>query len=98
MVTNPKGGWDEGVVCLGHADPQRASLAIRFRDEHAPHRLGAVRPRFQVGRQFVQPPVQPVRLDVLERLAVDPRRAVVGTTADVGPLQHVLRYTLSYSA
>jgi len=70
-------------------DPQWASLAIRFGDEHASHRLGAVRLGFQVRRQFVQPPVQPVRLDVLERLAVDPRRAVVGTTAGVGPPQHV---------
>ena len=49
-------------------------------------------------RQFVQPPLQPVRLDVLERLAVDPRRAAVGTAAGVGEFQHVRRYTLSYSA
>jgi hypothetical protein len=89
MVTNPEGGWDEGVVCLGYADPQRSSLAIAFRDGHAADRLGTVRPRSQVSRQFVQPAIPPVRLDVLERLAVDPRCAAVGTAAVVGPLQHV---------
>ncbi len=71
-------------------DPQRALLSIRFRSVHASHRSGAVRLRFQVRRQFVQPPVPPVPLDVLERLVVDPRRAAVGTTAGVGLLQHVL--------
>ena len=45
---------------------------------------------FSFGRQFVQPPVAAVRLDVLEGLAVDPRRAVVGTAAQVGELQDVL--------
>ena len=71
-------------------DPQRALLAIRFGDEHASNRLGSVRPGLQVRRQFVQPPIQPVRLDVLEPLAIDPRCAVVGTTTRAGPFQHVL--------
>jgi hypothetical protein len=70
-------------------DPQRPLLPVRFGDENPAHGVRSVRlaPRF--GRQFVQPAVQPVRLDVLERPAVDPRRAVIGTTADVGPLQYV---------
>src|SRR4051794_8367950 len=64
MVTNPKGGWDEGVVCLGHAAPQRALLAIRFRDEHATHGVRSIRSLLEFDRQFVEPPVSPVLLDV----------------------------------
>jgi hypothetical protein len=89
MVTNPEGGWDEGVVRWGHPDPQRALLAIRFRDEHTSHGLGSVRLGFQVRRQFVQPPVPSVRLDVLERLVIDPRRAAVAPAAGVGESQDV---------
>ena len=54
MVTNPEGGGDEGVVCFGYPDSQRPSLAIRFGDEHATHRLRAVRFRFSD-----RPPVRP---------------------------------------
>src|SRR4051794_39458457 len=89
MVTNPEGGWDEGVVCLGRADPQRALLAIAFRDEHASHRVRSIRSLLQFGRQFVEPSVAPIRLDVVEGLAVHPRGAVVGAAAQVGELQDV---------
>ena len=47
---------------------------------------GSIRLLPEFFRQFVQPAVHAVRLDVLERLAVDPRRAVVGTAAVVGEL------------
>src|SRR3954463_10518207 len=46
-------------------------------------------PRGRPVCHLVQPPVQAVRLDVLERLVIDPRCAAVGTAADVGPSQHV---------
>jgi site-specific DNA recombinase len=68
---------------------QRPLLAIRFRDVHASDRLRIVGSFLEVLRQFVQPPVQAVGFDVLERLAVDPRRAAVGAAADVGPFQDV---------
>jgi hypothetical protein len=74
---------------MTHRNAQRPWLAIRFRDVHASDRLGTVRSLAEVVRQFVQPSVQAVRLDVLERLAVDPRCAAVATTARVGPLQNV---------
>jgi len=89
MVTNPEGDWDEGVVDSGHPDPQRALLAISFRDEHTTHRVRSIRSLSQFGRQFVEPPVAPVRLDVVEGLAVHPRGAVVGAAAQVGELQDV---------
>src|SRR3954462_12343682 len=34
MVTNPKGGWDEGAVCLGHADLRGSGASARGR--HGP--------------------------------------------------------------
>src|SRR5262245_28670026 len=89
MVTNPEDDWDKGVVCLWHPDPQRTLLAIRFGDEHATHGGRAIRSLPQYSRQFVEPAVAPVRLDVLEGLAVPPRGAVVGTAALVGELQDV---------
>ena len=48
-----------------------------------------IRSLSQFGRQFVQPTVAAVRLDVREGLAVHPRRAVVETTTQVGELQDV---------
>src|SRR5947209_11751151 len=89
MVTNPEGDWDEGVVCWGHPDPQRSLFAIRFRDVNATHGLRSVRLPPQVSRQFVQPPLDAVGLDVRERLAVDPRRAAVGAAAVEGESQDV---------
>jgi len=74
---------------LWHPDPQRALLAVPFRDEHATHRVGSIRSLSQFGRQFVEPPVAPVRRDVLEGPAVHPRGAVVGAAAQVGELQDV---------
>src|SRR5262249_15291125 len=71
------------------ADAQRALLAIPFRDEHATHGVRSIRSSSQFGRQFVEPSVAPVRLDVLEGLAVHPRGAVVGPAAQVGELQDV---------
>ena len=68
---------------------QRPLLAIRFGDVHASDRLGSVRLVPEFFRQFVQPPVHAVRLDVREGLAVDPRCAAVGTAAGVGEPQDV---------
>jgi len=89
MVTNPEGDWDEGVVRRGDSDAQRALLAIRFRDEHAAHGVRSIRSFSQFGRQFVEPSVAPVHLDVRESLAVHPRCAVVGAAPQVGEFQDV---------
>ena len=74
---------------MWHPDSQRTLLAIRFRDGHAAHGVRPIRSSSQFGRQFVEPAVAPVRLDVLEGLAVHPRGAVVGAAALVGELQDV---------
>ena len=89
IVTNPEGDWDEGVVCWGHSDSQRSLLAIAFRDVNSAHRTRLIRSHPQFGRQFVQPTVAAVRLDVLEGLSIHSRRTVVGTTKQVGELQDV---------
>src|SRR5208337_3513520 len=64
-------------------------LAISFRDKHAPDRPGTIRSVPEFFRQFVQPLVSSVRLDVREALAVNPRRAAIIATAHEGPLQDV---------
>src|SRR5271157_321896 len=79
-------------------DAQRSLLAIRFRDEHTPHRLGLVRSVSEFFRQFVPPLVASQLLDVVEALAVDPWHATISQAADKGPLQTSRRYTLSYRA
>jgi hypothetical protein len=68
---------------------ERPELAVPFGDEHASDRPGAIRSVPELFRQFVQPLVSSVRLDVRETLAVDTRRTVVLTTADECPLQDV---------
>ena len=89
MVTNPEGGRDEGVVCCGHPDPQWPLFAIRFRDGHSTHGLRWIRLPPQVFRQFVQPLFDAGGFDVRDRLAVDPRRAAVGSAAVEGESQDV---------
>jgi hypothetical protein len=41
-------------------------------------------------RQFGQPPLDPVGLDVRKILAVDPRRALVGAALGIGMRQNVV--------
>jgi len=41
-------------------------------------------------RQFGQPPLDPISLDIRKILAVDPRRALVGTALGIGMRQNVL--------
>ena len=89
MVTNPKGGWEEGVVRWGHSDAQRALFAIAFRDEHTTHGVWLIRSFPQFRRQFVEPTVATIRFDVVEGLAISSRCAVVRTAPQVGELQDV---------
>ena len=71
-------------------DSQGPGLAVRLGDVHPPDRRRTVRPALQLLRQFAQPPLQPIRLDVLERLPVHARRSLIGLAAVVGEGQHVL--------
>src|SRR5580704_15844734 len=80
-----------------HADPiphgrdaQRPEFAVGLRYEHASDRLRSVRLLPERKRQFGQPPLDPVCLDVRKILAVDARRALVRATLGIGMRQNVV--------
>jgi hypothetical protein len=58
-------------------DAQRPEFAIGLRDEHSSDRLRSVGLLPERKRQFPEPPLHPVRLDVRELLTIHARRALV---------------------
>ncbi len=70
-------------------NPERPELAVPFGDEHASDRSGTIRSTPELFRQFVQPPVSSIRLDVRKALAVDSRRPAIIAAADESPLQDI---------
>jgi hypothetical protein len=69
---------------------ERAHLAAaRLGDPDPPHRFRPVVLALEPLRQFPEPAPLPVRLDVVEFLAVHPRRPLVGLAAAIGKFQHV---------
>ena len=80
-----------------HADPiphgrdaQRPEFAVGLRDKHSSDWLRSVSLLPERKRQFSQPPLDPICLDVREVLAVHARCALVGTTLSIGMRQNVL--------
>jgi len=80
-----------------HADPiaqgrdaQRPEFAIGLRYVHSSDWLWPVRLLPERKRQFSQPPLDPVCLDVRKVLAVDPRRALVRAALGIGMRQNVV--------
>ena len=80
-----------------HADPipqgrdaQRPEFAVGLRDEHSSDRARSVILLPERKRQFAEPPLNPIRLDVRKILAVHTRRALVGAALGVGLSQDVL--------
>jgi hypothetical protein len=71
--------------------------SVRLRYPHTPHCLRPIRLPVEFVRQFAEPAFLAVLLNVRKVLAVHPRCATIGFTTPVGILQHILRYTLSYS-
>ena len=70
-------------------DTKRSLLAIGLRDVNPTDRLGAIGSAPESFREQFQPSVQPVRLDVLEGLAVYSRSSAVGSAAVVGMTQDI---------
>src|SRR5215469_16687762 len=97
-------GWKIGFKdrfqyqrCRRHADPiphardaQRPEFAVGLRYEHSSDWLWPVSLLPERKRQFSQPSLDPVCLDVRKILAVDPRRAPVGAALGVGMGQNVV--------
>src|SRR5215472_7003313 len=57
---------------------------------YPPYRLGLIGSPFQLFRQFVQPSLHTVLLDVLELLTVHSGRSTIRTAAVVGTSQNIL--------
>src|SRR5947207_13016753 len=83
--------------CGCHADPiphgrdaQRPEFAVGLRYEHSSDRLRSVGLPPERKRQFSQPPLDPISLDVRKVLAVYSRRALVGAALGIGIRQNIL--------
>ena len=74
---------------LHRGNSQRPLLAVRLGYVHPPHGLRTIRLLAEFIRQFAQPPHQPVRRDIVERLAIDSGRPFIGLAARVRVVQHV---------
>jgi hypothetical protein len=97
-------GWKVGFKdrfhnqrCRRHADPiphardpQRPQFAVGLRYEHSSDRLWSVSLLPERKRQFSQPSLDPISLDVRKILAVDARRALVGAALGIGMRQNVI--------
>ena len=75
-------------------DTQRPKLAVSLRDKHSSDGLRSVSLLPERKRQFTEPPLHPVRLDVREVLAVHARCAFVGAALGIGMRQNVFAANL----
>ena len=80
-----------------HADPiphardaQRPEFAVGLRYTHSSDWLWPVGLLPERKRQFSQPPLDPIRLDVRKILAINPRRALVGAALSIGMCQNIV--------
>src|SRR5258708_14733445 len=80
------------MVVVGYA--QRPQLAIGLWDKHSSDRLRPVTPMPERKRQFAEPLLYPIRLDLREVLPIDTRRALVRATLGVRMRQHILTIDL----
>src|ERR1700730_3751786 len=63
---------------------QRPQFAVRLRYIDTPDRFWSITLLSECLREFPEPPLLPIVLDVLERLSTPPRRSLVGSAASVG--------------
>src|SRR6201998_1315067 len=97
-------GWKIGFKdrfqhqrCRRHADPiphardaQRPEFAVGLRYIHSSDWLWPVSLLPERKRQFSQPSLDPVCLDLRKILAVDPRRALIRAALGIGMRQNIL--------
>ncbi len=75
-------------------DAQRPKLAVGLRDKHSSDRLRSVSLLPERKRQFAEPPLDPVRLDVRKLLTIHARRALVRAALRVSMSQDVFAVNL----
>jgi hypothetical protein len=75
-------------------DAQRPQLAIVFRDKHSSDRLRSVRFLPERKRQFAQPPLHTIRLNVREFLTIYARRTLVRAALSIGMRQNIFAVNL----
>ena len=72
--------WPKLISCLRNPDPS--------------HRLSSIRLRAEYVRQFVEPSLLPVRLDVRKFLPIYPRRAFISFAPLIGVSQYIFAIQL----
>ena len=81
-------GLDDAIA--NGRDAERAlAITRRFRNHHAPHRIGPVSLRDQFLAQACEPRFQALRLDLVERHPVDARSTRIGAGEPVGVEENV---------
>src|SRR5215831_3150850 len=76
---------------ISHArDAQRPEFAVGLRYIHSSDWLWPISLLPERKRQFSQPSLDPIRLDIRKILAVDARRALIGATLGIGMRQNVV--------
>jgi len=85
-------------VFLRQRDAQRPELTVGLRDEHSSDRIRLVALLPERKRQFAKPPLDAIRLNVREVLAVYTRCALVGAALGKRMGRMSSRLILSYSA
>ena len=74
-----------------HGNSERTLTgSAEFIDHHPAYSLRLIGPTFQLLRQFVQPSLHSVLLDVSELLEVYTRRSIIGFAAVIGVCQDIL--------
>ena len=85
--------WADPTTPRNSQRPQLLAVA-RLGNPHPSNCLGSIRLPAEFVRQFTEPPLFPVCLDVRKFLTVDPRCTFVGFAPLIGVGQHVLAVQL----
>src|SRR4249919_120615 len=73
-----------------HRDAQRPEFAVGFRYEHSSDGSRSISLLPERKRQFAEPSLHPIRLDIRELLTIHARCALVGAALGIGMNQDVL--------
>ena len=74
--------------------PKGPELAIGFRNQHSSNGVRSIPLLSERLRQFTQPPLYPIRLDVRELLPIYARRAPIGAALGIDSVKNILAVQL----